>query len=151
MEGVRDSEQLRGAEVVDSISPTMRSDIMSRVRSKDTRPELFVRRLIHGAGFRYRLHVRGLPGSPDLVFSSRKKVIFVHGCFWHSHVGCQHARIPKSRTDFWIAKLGANRVRDERNVHALVDAGWKVMVLWECELRSPELMEKIREFLAATP
>lgn len=133
--------------MVDSVSAAMRSDIMSRVRSKDTRPELLVRRLIHGAGFRYRLHVRGLPGSPDLVFSSRKKVIFVHGCFWHSHTGCQHARIPKSRTDFWIAKLGANKMRDERNMDALADAGWKVMVLWECELCSSELMGKIKEFL----
>lgn len=142
-----DSEQPQGAEVVDSVSAAMRSDIMSRVRSKDTRPEMLVRRLIHGAGFRYRLHVRGLPGSPDLVFSGRKKVIFVHGCFWHSHPGCRHARIPKSRPDFWIAKLSTNRVRDERNVQALVDAGWKVMVLWECELRDPELMTRIREFL----
>lgn len=126
----------------------MRSDIMSRVRSKDTRPELLVRRLIHSAGFRYRLHVRDLPGRPDLVFSRRKKVIFVHGCFWHSHIGCQHARIPKSRTDFWLAKLGANKARDERNLRALDEAGWTVLVLWECELRRPGLLEKIEEFLS---
>ncbi|MBD8532100.1 MULTISPECIES: very short patch repair endonuclease [unclassified Massilia] len=134
--------------MVDSISAAMRSDIMSRVRSKGTRPEMLVRRMIHGAGFRYRLHVRGLPGSPDLVFSGRRKVIFVHGCFWHSHPACQHARIPKSRVDFWMAKLSANKARDERNVHALVDAGWRVMVLWECELRDPELMTRIGEFLS---
>lgn len=134
--------------MVDSVSAAMRSDIMSRVRSKDTRPELLVRRLIHSAGFRYRLHVRDLPGRPDLVFSRRKKVIFVHGCFWHSHIGCQHARIPKSRTDFWLAKLGANKARDERNLRALDEAGWTVLVLWECELRRPGLLEKIEEFLS---
>ena len=134
--------------MIDTVSAALRSDIMSRVRSKGTRPEMLVRRLVHGAGFRYRLHVRGLPGSPDLVFAGRKKVIFVHGCFWHSHPGCPHARLPKSRTDFWMAKLSSNKLRDERNVRSLVDAGWKVMVLWECELRTPELLARINEFLS---
>lgn len=136
-----------GGVVADTVSAAMRSEIMSRVRSKDTAPEMLVRRLVHRAGFRYRLHVAALPGRPDLVFPSRKKVIFVHGCFWHSHAGCRHARIPKSRASFWVAKLVANKERDERNLHALTAAGWKVLVLWECELRDADLMKKIEEFL----
>ena len=138
---------LVGGEMVDTVSVARRSEIMSRVRNKDTRPELFVRRLIHNAGFRYRLHVSKLPGSPDLVFPGRKKVIFVHGCFWHSHEGCQNARVPKSRADFWMSKLEANKERDERNMHALMDEGWKVLVIWECELRDPELLHRIKDFL----
>ncbi|WP_313704635.1 DNA mismatch endonuclease Vsr [Massilia sp.] len=133
--------------MVDSVSAVVRSQIMSRVRSKDTRPEMVVRRLVHGAGFRYRLHVANLPGRPDLVFPKRKKIIFVHGCFWHSHVGCGGARVPKSRTDFWLEKLGSNKVRDERNMQALIEAGWEVLVLWECQLRDPELIKRIRTFL----
>lgn len=134
--------------MVDTVTAARRSEIMSRVRCKDTRPEMLVRRLVHGAGYRYRLHVSGLPGCPDLVFPARKKVIFVHGCFWHSHAGCQHARIPKSRTEFWLVKLQTNKERDVRNIEALLEAGWKVLVLWECELPSPTLLKKIREFLA---
>jgi DNA mismatch endonuclease (patch repair protein) len=133
--------------MVDTVSVTTRSEIMSRVRSKDTRPEMTVRRLIHKAGFRYRLHVADLPGRPDLVFPKRKKVIFIHGCFWHSHTGCQHARVPKSRTSFWTAKFESNKTRDERNIDALTQAGWKVLVLWECELSKPDLIKKIKEFL----
>lgn len=134
--------------MVDTVTTTRRSEIMSRVRCKDTRPEMLVRRLVHGAGYRYRLHVSGLPGRPDLVFAARKKVIFIHGCFWHSHAACPHARIPKSRTEFWSTKLQTNKERDARNLKALADAGWKVLVLWECELQNPALMQKIREFLA---
>ena len=133
--------------MVDTVSVARRSEIMSRVRNKDTRPELYVRRLIHNAGFRYRLHVSKLPGKPDLVFPGRKKVIFVHGCFWHSHGGCHNARIPKSRSDFWMSKLESNKERDERNVHALMDEGWEVLVIWECELRDPELLNRIKDFL----
>lgn len=134
--------------MVDTVTTTRRSEIMSRVRCKDTRPEMLVRRLVHGAGYRYRLHVSGLPGRPDLVFAARKKVIFIHGCFWHSHAACPNARIPKSRTEFWSTKLQTNKERDVRNLKALADAGWKVLVLWECELQNPALMQKIRDFLA---
>lgn len=133
---------------MDTVSIATRSKIMSRVRGKDTGPEMFVRRLIHKAGFRYRLHVTGLPGQPDLVFPKRKKIIFVHGCFWHSHTGCDRARVPKSRTNFWQAKFEANKARDERNIRTLSQAGWKVLVLWECELRNPLLLDKIKEFLS---
>lgn len=142
-----DSESLRSDEMVDTISEAMRSEVMSRVRHKDTRPEMAVRRLVHQAGFRYRLHVAHLPGRPDLVFKGRKKVIFVHGCFWHSHPGCRHARVPKSRTDFWLAKLASNRARDERNLRSLTDGGWEILVVWECELREPRLGDRIITFL----
>lgn len=140
-------ESLRRNEMVDTLTEAMRSEVMSRVRSKDTRPEMVVRRLVHQAGFRYRLHVAHLPGRPDLVFKGRMKVIFVHGCFWHSHRECRHARIPKSRTDFWLAKLDANRLRDERNLRHLINTGWEVLVVWECELREPCLRDKIVMFL----
>jgi len=135
--------------MMDTVSVAERSAIMSRVRSKDTRPEMTVRRLVHSAGFRYRLHVANLPGRPDLVFPGRKKVIFVHGCFWHLHDGCGGGRVPKSRTDFWLTKLHSNQVRDERNVRELTAAGWDVLVLWECEIHDPALLEKIRTFLIA--
>lgn len=136
-----------GALMVDSITPSLRSEIMSRIRGKDTRPEMLVRRLIHKAGFRYRLHVASLPGKPDLVFAGRKKVIFVHGCFWHMHEGCAAARMPKSRVDFWQTKLQGNRERDRRNVAALREAGWEVLTLWECELGESDLMERVTRFL----
>lgn len=110
---------------------------MARVRSRDTGPELTVRRMLHAVGFRYRLHRRGLPGTPDLVFPARKSVIFVHGCFWHAHPdpACRIARAPKSREAFWNAKFAGNRVRDERNRNNLLALGWRVALVWECELR----------------
>ncbi len=121
---------------------------MSRVRSKDTKPEMFVRRLVHGMGYRYRLHRGDLPGCPDLVFPSRRAVIFVHGCFWHRHRGCPHARLPKSRVAFWEAKLEGNRRRDEENIERLRALGWRVLVIWECELSDLDgTTEKIKGFL----
>lgn len=118
---------------------------MSLVRHKDTRPEMVVRRLIHRLGYRYRLHRRDLPGNPDLVFPRLGKVIFVHGCFWHRHpsADCKLARMPKSRLDFWQAKLEGNRSRDQRNHESLERAGWKVLVVWECELKDKEQLENI--------
>lgn len=134
--------------MTDSLSPGERSRVMSRVRGKDTRPEMLVRRLLHGAGFRYRLHDGSLPGKPDLVFPRRRKVIFVHGCFWHRHEGCALARIPKSNRSFWLAKLDGNKARDETNQHRLREAGWGVLVVWECELRDKSMLEKrLRSFL----
>lgn len=133
--------------MVDTVTQAKRSEIMSHVRSKNTQPELLVRRLLHKAGFRYRLHPAGLPGKPDLSFPGRKKAIFIHGCFWHMHEGCAMARLPKSRVEFWTAKLNGNRVRDSLNVAKLEAAGWQVLVLWECELRSPDLLAKLTRFL----
>lgn len=123
---------------------------MSRVRSRDTAPEMLVRRLTHAMGYRYRLHAKELPGRPDLVFRPRRKVIFVHGCFWHRHFGCSLARMPKSRTDFWAPKLEANRQRDLNVERALREANWAVLTIWECELGDIDrLKKKIREFLDA--
>ncbi|MCY1222708.1 Very short patch repair protein [compost metagenome] len=120
---------------MDTVSPQRRSEIMARVRAKDTGPEMVVRRLVHGMGYRYRLHRRSLPGTPDLMFPGRRKVIFVHGCFWHRHPGCAAARVPKARQEFWLAKLQGNSERDSRNVRALRRQGWGVMTIWECELK----------------
>ena len=135
---------------MDSLSPEERSKIMARVRSKNSRPELLVRKLVFGLGYRYRLHGKDLPGHPDLVFRSRRKVIFVHGCFWHRHANCALARIPKSRPDFWGTKLEGNRKRDERNKRALAREGWNALTLWECQLKDTRRVEsRIRKFLDA--
>lgn len=134
--------------MVDTISTSERSRIMSLVKGKNTRPEMLVRRLVHGAGFRYRLHDAKLPGKPDLVFSRKRKVIFVHGCFWHRHEGCALARTPKSNKGFWLAKLDGNKARDEGNLRKLHDAGWETLVVWECELRELDTLERrLRAFL----
>ncbi|SFM80260.1 very short patch repair endonuclease [Rugamonas rubra] len=136
--------------MVDSIDQAARSALMSRIRGKNTRPELIVRKLVYAAGYRYRLHVRKLPGSPDLVFAGRKKVIFVHGCFWHLHDNCKGGRIPKTRVEFWREKLHGNKQRDERTAETLRLAGWDVLVVWECELSDLDVLEHIvRAFLGS--
>ena len=112
---------------------TARSELMARVRGKDTTPELLVRREVHRQGRRFRLHRRSLPGSPDLVFPARRLAIFVHGCFWHRHAGCRRCTSPKTRQGFWAAKFEANVARDTRNVAELEKLGWRVAVVWECE------------------
>ena len=135
---------------MDSLSPVERSEIMARVRSKDSRPEMFVRKLVFALGYRYRLHVKDLPGHPDIVFRKLHRVIFVHGCFWHRHQECVLARLPKSRLDFWRPKLEGNKKRDEKNKKALLRNGWKVLTIWECQLKSTErLTSRIRRFLNA--
>lgn len=133
---------------MDTVGPEERSRIMSRVRSKDTKPELLVRRLAHAMGYRFRLHRADLPGRPDLVFPARGKVVFIHGCFWHGHPGCPNARRPKSREEFWSPKLDGNRRRDARNLRRLRCAGWGAMVIWECQLKNPDrLRARLRRFL----
>jgi DNA mismatch endonuclease (patch repair protein) len=107
---------------------------MARVRGKNTRPEMVVRRLVHAMGYRYRLHDRRLPGQPDLVFPRLKRVIQVHGCFWHRHPRCALARLPKSRADFWLPKLKGNRARDLKNARKLRRLGWDQLIVWECQL-----------------
>jgi len=136
--------------MTDILSPEERSRRMSQVRGKDTGPEMAVRRLVHALGYRYRLHRKDLPGRPDLVFPSRRKVIFVHGCFWHRHPDpdCKLARLPKSRLDFWKPKLEGNRKRDVENQKKLRGEGWEVLVIWECELGNKTSLEnKIRRYL----
>lgn len=136
--------------MVDSFSSVERSAIMRAVKGKDTTPEMVVRRLTHRLGFRYRLHDDALPGKPDLVFPARKKVIFVHGCFWHWHTCKRGRRMPKSRTEYWTQKLGRNVERDRRHRRALRRAGWDVLVIWECQTRNPaKLQSKIQEFLTS--
>lgn len=135
----------------DTLTQKERSARMSLVRGKDTRPELAVRTLVHGMGYRYRLHIASLPGKPDLVFAGRKKVIFVHGCFWHRHPSrsCKLARMPKSRPEFWVPKLEGNRLRDERNKRELKRQGWKVLSIWECQIADvASLSKRIRAFLS---
>jgi DNA mismatch endonuclease, patch repair protein len=135
-------------EMNDTVDAKTRSLIMGRVRGKNTRPEMVVRRLVYADGYRYRLHRRDLPGRPDLVFAGRHKVIFVHGCFWHRHAGCALARMPKSRVDFWLTKLEGNRVRDERHISQLMESGWDVLVVWECELKDLQTVRsRIEHFL----
>jgi len=135
---------------MDNVSPARRSEIMGRVLSRDTKPEMLVRRMIYAMGYRYRLHVKDLPGRPDLVFRSKRKVVFVHGCFWHKHPDCALARLPKSREEFWLPKLEANRARDIRNERMLQDANWSVLKIWECELGDvAKLKIRIKEFLDA--
>lgn len=134
---------------MDSVSKERRSEIMSHVRGRDTAPELRLRRLVHGMGYRYRLHVVGLPGRPDMVLARHRAVIFMHGCFWHRHEGCALARMPKSRLEFWQPKLDANRERDARNVRELRRLGWRVLVVWECELGDEaRLRRRVGAFLA---
>jgi DNA mismatch endonuclease (patch repair protein) len=125
-----------------------RSANMRAIRSKDMGPELVVRRLVYKMGFRYRLHKKDLPGKPDLVFASRRNVIFVHGCFWHSHQGCKGAHVPKSNLGYWGPKLQRNCERDVRTIEALTGCGWNPLIIWECETKDEEKMkERIRAFL----
>ncbi len=119
---------------------------MSAIKGKHTTPETMIRKLTHAMGYRYRLHVVGLPGRPDLVFPARRKVILVHGCFWHRH-GCANSVLPRSRADWWAAKLDGNVVRDIRNQSMLVAAGWRVLIVWECQARDAGLPGRLQEFL----
>jgi len=136
--------------VTDTLSPAQRSRVMARIRGKDTAPELLVRRVTHALGYRYRVHQRGLPGCPDLVFSGRRRVIFVHGCFWHRH-NCRKGRsMPSTRPQFWRSKLEANRERDRKNQRELRGRGWDVLVVWECQTTDrARLAERICDFLDA--
>lgn len=139
--------RLSGGWPVDTVSPERRSEIMRTIRGKHTQPEMLVRRLAFGLGYRYRLHGSSLPGSPDLVFKSRRKVIFVHGCFWHDHC-CRAARHPKTRPKYWAARFKKNRQRDARNLRKLRRMGWSVLTIWECQLSNRVKVEaKMREFL----
>jgi len=133
--------------VVDRLTPERRSRLMSRIGARNTGPEVRVRSLLHRMGYRFRLHRRDLPGTPDIVLPVRGKVVFVHGCFWHGHV-CKTGKMPKSRTSYWGPKILVNRARDVRNRRQLAALGWRSIVVWECETRDDtKLARKLRRFL----
>ena len=136
--------------MADTLSKKERSLRMALIRGKDTGPELVVRHLVHGMGYRYRLHGAAVPGKPDLVFAGRKKVIFIHGCFWHRHPDstCKLARMPKSRLEFWAPKLEKNRQRDDLVANELAEQGWQALTIWECQLTDRiAVAEQVRSFL----
>ncbi len=131
----------------DPLTDAERSERMSRIRNADTKPEMIVRRLVHGMGYRYRLHARDLPGNPDLAFRPRKKVIFVHGCFWHQH-GCRQYRQPRTKREFWEPKLAKNKERDAEVRRQFRKLGWRVMVVWECQVKKETVLRnRIKRFL----
>ena len=133
---------------MDTLRPKERSHIMALVRSKNTKPEMVVRRLVHRLGYRYRLHRRDLPGTPDMAFPSRHAVIFISGCFWHRHKCPNGRRLPKSRKKWWREKLERNRKRDQAQQRKLYRMGWRVMVVWECQLKKLDIVERrIKRFL----
>lgn len=120
--------------MADVHEPETRSYNMSQISGKDTKPEMIVRKFLHSNGYRYRLHVKDLPGKPDLVLPKYNTVIFIHGCFWHAHEGCEFFKMPKSRIDYWKPKLFGNRKRDKNHCIELNELGWKIIIIWECEL-----------------
>src|SRR5690606_10847832 len=127
--------------MADIMTPAQRSERMSRIRGKDTKPELLVRRFLHREGFRYRLHARDLPGKPDLVLPKYRTVVFVNGCFWHGH-SCQKQRVPGTNPDFWKSKVATNQARDKRTRRVLRRDGWRVVCVWECQLAKQKLDRK---------
>lgn len=135
--------------MTDIVDKKTRSRMMAGIKSKDTRPEMTVRRFLHGRGFRYRLHRRDLPGTPDLVLPRYKTVIFVHGCFWHGH-DCRHFKLPATRTGFWKEKIGKNKSRDKKNEKKLLASGWKVITVYECSIRDdPSWQDTLLEKLSS--
>jgi DNA mismatch endonuclease, patch repair protein len=133
---------------VDVITPAERSTLMSRIQGKNTKPEILVRSAAHSLGYRFRLHRRDLPGTPDIVFPRLGKVIFVHGCFWHQHRGCRYAYKPKSNSLFWEKKFSGNVERDKRHLRALRQLGWDVLTVWECDTKNlAKLLRRLDAFL----
>ena len=128
-----------------------RSFNMSRIKGKDTKPELLVRRFLHAHGYRYKLHDKTLPGKPDLVLPKYKTVIFIHGCFWHGHANCRYFKVPQTRTDWWLNKINTNKANDAKAVKALKKEGWKVIVVWECQLKPGKLERTLRTLLDKLP
>jgi DNA mismatch endonuclease (patch repair protein) len=136
--------------MADTRTPQQRRRIMQSVKTRDTGPELTVRRIVYGLGYRYRLNAKKLPGRPDIVFPGRRRVIFVHGCFWHGH-GCRKGQAPKSRLDYWEPKLRTNRERDAAQVRSLEALGWSVLIVWQCETADPgALAAKLQDFIEGT-
>ena len=134
--------------MVDIVDARTRSQMMSNIRGKDTKPELALRRALHARGFRFRLHVKDVPGRPDIVFPKYRAVVFVHGCFWHRHAGCRYATVPKTRADFWKKKFAANVSRDAVVREELIKRNWRVATVWECALRNTEALTQATEKVA---
>src|SRR5947209_4505760 len=133
--------------MADCFDASKRSEIMSHIKGADTSVEVFVRRLLHGLGYRFRIHVADLPGKPDIVLRKHRRVIFVHGCFWHGHKGCTRSTIPKTNTEFWTRKIFGNMKRDKHNVSELRNLGWRVLVIWQCQTKKPGVVAgKIEKF-----
>lgn len=135
--------------MTDNVDSQTRSRMMAGIRGKDTKPELILRRSLHALGFRYRLHVKGMSGKPDLVLPKYRAVIFVHGCFWHRHHECRYASVPSTRREFWASKFRTNVVRDAATRVALLQAGWRVATIWECALRTEASVDAARDVVAA--
>jgi DNA mismatch endonuclease (patch repair protein) len=134
--------------MADVFSSKKRSEIMSRIKGKDSAPEIRVRRLLHALGLRFRLHRKDLPGKPDIVFPRYKAVVLVHGCFWHGHAGCPRAALPTTNAEFWATKIGRNVTRDEEVRKSLEELGWSVLTLWQCELKNAEVVvDRVLAFL----
>ncbi|OYX55761.1 MAG: very short patch repair endonuclease [Brevundimonas subvibrioides] len=137
--------------MADVVDPATRSRMMAGIKAKNTKPEMVVRQGLHRAGFRFRTHVGGLPGKPDLVLAKWRAVVFVHGCFWHRHAGCRFSTHPRTREDFWQRKFAGNVERDARSHDALLTAGWRVATVWECAIRSHpvECLEQLRRWIVS--
>ncbi len=134
--------------MTDKFSQKRRSEIMALVKGKDTKPEMAIRQKLHRLGYRYRVHRKDLPGKPDLAFSRLRKAIFVHGCFWHGHDNCSYGRLPKSNLEYWSRKLERNKERDAENIRCLLEMGWEVAVVWQCELKDIDaVVAKLVDFL----
>lgn len=137
--------------MTDILTKEKRSWNMSRIRSEDTKPEIAVRQVLHGMGYRFRLHNQNLPGKPDIILPKHKTVIFVHGCFWHRHLGCKYAYNPKSRVEFWRKKFEANVKRDKAVTKELSQLGWKQIVLWECRIKNKDqITKKLKSLIGET-
>jgi DNA mismatch endonuclease (patch repair protein) len=130
--------------MADVHSPEVRSYNMSRIKGKDTKPEMLVRTFLFSRGYRYRLHVKNLPGKPDLILPKYKTVIFIHGCFWHGHEGCKYFVVPKTRTEWWLNKIDVNKKKDKENLASLKTLGWNIIIIWECMLKR----DKVRHSLS---
>ena len=133
--------------MADILEPAVRSYIMSQIKSKDTKPEMTVRRFLFANGFRFRTHDKKLPGKPDLVLKKYNTVVFVHGCFWHGHENCKHFKMPKSRREYWVPKIENNIARDRNNIQEVLSLGWNIIVIWECELTKVKLERTLQELL----
>lgn len=138
--------------MIDVVAPEIRSRMMASIRSRNTRPEMQVRRHLNALGFRYRLHRKDLPGKPDIVLPKYQTAIFIHGCFWHGHRGCRFATLPATRTEFWTAKISANQARDSAAESKLREAGWRIAIVWECALRAKpdETMRYLADFIVSS-